>query len=327
MTKRPLLLTVWLCVGLIAQVSAHDLFLKFDSYFPPANAKTTVRLLNGYFNRSENAVSRDRLLDVSLVAPSGNRANPPSTDWRDENNVALLSIQTGDAGTYVVGVSTKPREITLKAAEFNNYLSHDGVPDTLAERRRNKELNKSARERYSKHVKAIFQVGQVGQVGQAGDHRTDNFKTALGYPVEIIPQRNPYELKIGDSLEVLCLKDGQPIADQFVMAGREANKRVIAMPGVRSDARGIARIRLAGKGKWFVKFIHMTKLNDPSLDYESKWASLTFEIRVPPAQSANPAAKNRSDLSRFVKFVSRKSAPKIVFDSTQPICYSPPLVR
>ncbi len=268
--KRKLLMTLLFCAGLTLAAAAHDLFLKFDSYFLPPNSKATVRLLNGYFNRSENAVARDRMSDVSVVTSSGNRINPPSTDWRDETNVALLSIQTGDAGTYVAGVSTKPREITLKAAQFNDYLRHDGLPDTLAQRRRDKELNKAARERYSKHVKSIFQVD---------DKRSDAFNTKLGYPVEIIPRQNPYELKAGDALEVLCLKDGQPIANQFVMAGRESNRRVIAAPGVRSDSDGLARIKLAGRGKWFVKFIHMTKLKQDGLDYESKWASLTFEIR------------------------------------------------
>src|SRR5262245_48927236 len=257
-------------ICLIASAAAHDLFLKFDSFFLEPNAKATVRLMNGYFNRSENAVARDRMRDVSVVTPSGGLANPPAADWRDENESALLSIQTGAEGTYVAGVSTKPREITLKAAQFNDYLRHDGVPDTLARRRRDKELGKAAREQYSKHVKAIFQVG---------DGRTGSFKTALGYPVEIIPQRNPYELKAGDELEILCLKDGQPIANQFVMSGRESNRRVIASPGVRSDSNGVARVKLAGGGKWFVKFIHMTKLNEANLDYESKWASLTFEIK------------------------------------------------
>jgi len=268
--KRNSIPALPLLLCLIASATAHDLFLKFDSFFLKTGAKVTVRLLNGHFNRSENAVSRDRMSDVSVVTPAGNRINPPVTDWRDENNSALLNFQTGGAGTYLAGVSTKPREITLKAAQFNDYLRHDGVPDTLAQRRRDKELNKSSRERYSKHVKTVF---------QAGENRTDHFKTALGYPVEIIPQQNPYELKAGDTLEVLCVKDGQPIADQFVMAGRELNKRVIAAPGVRSDASGVARIKLAGGGKWFVKFIHMTKLDEPNLNYESKWASLTFEIR------------------------------------------------
>lgn len=268
--KRKPILALSLLICLIASAVAHDLFLKFDSFFLEPNAKTTVRLMNGYFDRSENAVARDRMRDVSIVTPSGDRVNPPTSDWRDENNSALLSLQTGGAGTYVAGVSTRPREITLKAAQFNDYLSHDGLPDTLAQRRRDKEIRKSARERYSKHVKAIFQVGES---------RTGGFKTALGYPVEIIPQQNPYELKVGNTLEVLCVKDGNPVANQFVMAGRESNRRVIASPGVRTDSNGIARVKLAGGGKWFVKFIHMTKLNQADLDYESKWAALTFEIR------------------------------------------------
>jgi uncharacterized protein DUF4198 len=268
--------SLWLCVSvaslicLIASAAAHDLFLKFDSFFLEPNKKTTVRLMNGYFNRSENAVARDRMRDVSVITPSGDRANPPASDWRDENNSALLSLQTGVEGTYVAGVSTNPREITLNAAQFNDYLRHDGVPDMLAQRRRDKELGKSARERYSKHVKAIFQVGES---------RTGGFKTPLGYPVEIIPRQNPYELKTGNTLEVLCVKDGEPVANQFVMAGREANRRVIASPGVRADSNGVARVKLAGRGKWFIKFIHMTKLKQADLDYESKWASLSFEIR------------------------------------------------
>jgi Domain of unknown function (DUF4198) len=269
-------LSLWLCVSaaglicLIASAAAHDLFLKFDSFFLEPNKKTTVRLMNGYFNRSENAVARDRMRDVSVITPSGDRVNPPASDWRDENDSALLSFQAGAEGTYVAGVSTNPREIMLKAAQFNDYLRHDGVPDTLAQRRRDKELDKSARERYSKHVKTIFQVGES---------RTGGFKTALGYPVEIIPRQNPYELKIGNTLEVLCVKDGAPVANQFVMAGRESNRRVIASPGVRADSNGVARVKLAGGGKWFIKFIHMTKLNEANLDYESKWASLTFEVR------------------------------------------------
>ena len=105
------------------------------------------------------------------------------------------------------------------------------------------------------------------------------FDSYFLYPVEIIPRRNPYDLKVGTTLEVLCVKDGQPIANQFVMAGRDSNNRSIASPGVRTGADGIARIPLTGRGKWFVKFIHMSKPKDPNLDYESNWASLTFEVR------------------------------------------------
>jgi len=259
-----------LCAGLFVTARAHDLFLKFDSYFLKPNSKAIVRLLNGTFRASENPVARDRMSDASIVKPSGERLHPLLTDWRDEGKTALLDLQTGEAGTYVAGLYTKPRELPLKAAQFNNYLAHDGVPDTLAARKRDGELNKDAHERYSKHVKAIFQVGEA---------RTDSFKTALGYPVEIIPQQNPYALKIGQTLDVLCVKDGQPLAGQFVLAGRELNGKELAAPSVRTDERGLAHIVLKSKGKWYVKFIHMTAVNDSQVNYESKWATLTFEVK------------------------------------------------
>jgi hypothetical protein len=34
-----------------------------------------------------------------------------------------------------------------------------------------------------------------------------------------------------------------------------------------------------GGGRWYVKFIHMVRVTEPGLDYESKWATLTFETR------------------------------------------------
>jgi uncharacterized GH25 family protein len=268
--KHKLTMAALLCVGLLVTASAHDMFLKLDSYFLKPNSKAAVRLLNGTFRTSENPVARDRMADVSLVKPSGERIRPPLTDWRDEGKTALLDLQTGEAGTYVAGLYTQPRELAQKAAQFNSYLTHDGVPDTLAARKRDGELNKDVRERYSKHVKAIFQVGEA---------RTDTFKTALGYPVEIIPQQNPYELKSGQTLEVLCVKDGQPLAGQFVLAGRELNGKEIATPGVRTDQKGLARIALKGAGKWYVKFIHMTAVKDAQVNYESKWATLTFEVK------------------------------------------------
>jgi hypothetical protein len=36
-------------------------------------------------------------------------------------------------------------------------------------------------------------------------------------------------------------------------------------------------IYLNGTGKWYVKFIRMTLLGESQVNYESKWATLTFE--------------------------------------------------
>ncbi|MDQ3755321.1 MAG: DUF4198 domain-containing protein [Acidobacteriota bacterium] len=268
MCRKLFILSLLLVLSVIT-ADAHDLFLKFDTYFLRPNSNATVRLLNGSFRSSEGAVQRDRMRDVSLVAPGGT-THPATSDWRDESNTSLLNVRTAGAGTYVVSVSTLPREIELRAADFNEYLAHDGIPDTLAERRRNRQLNRDVRERYSKHVRAIFQVG---------DERTDDYRTPLGYPVEIIPQQNPYSLRVGQTIEVLCTLDGGPLANQYVLAGRERAGRMSRQISARTDANGIARFRLHSAGKWFIKMIHMTPLTDAEVNYESKWATLTFETR------------------------------------------------
>ncbi len=268
--KQKLITTTLLSVALFVSAGAHDLFFKFDSYFLQPNSKATVRLLNGTFRASEATLARDRMVDVSIVKPSGERVHLPHSSWRDEGTTTLLDFETAVAGTYTIGLSTSSRDVEQKAAQFNDYLAHEGMPDTLTERKKKKELNKDVRRRYSKYIKAIFQVGEA---------RTDSYKTMLGYPVEIVPLRNPYTLKLGDTLEVLCLKDGRPIVNQFVAAGREDDGREQPAVNMRSDGKGVARIKLNGTGKWYVKFIHMTTLNDPQINYESKWATLTFEIK------------------------------------------------
>lgn len=256
-------------LSLVASVFAHDLFLKTDSFFLKPNSKYTVKIMNGTFLASESAVAYERVNDASIVS-AGTRAHPKETDFTKDETTAFMNLKTGAAGTYVVGLSMKPREIDLKAADFNEYLKEDGLPDTLEERRKTGELEKDAKERYAKHVKAILQVGKK---------QTDDYKTILGYPVELVPQQNPYNLKRGDSIEILCLKDGKPLAGQVVLAGREEKGKIVAVPEMRSDQNGIVKFRLDAAGKWFVKFINMTKLADPNLNYESKWTTLTFELK------------------------------------------------
>ena len=267
--KKQTIFAFILSLSLVASIFAHDLFLKTDSFFLKPNSKFTVKIMNGTFQASEGAVSFARLNDVSVVS-DGKRVHPQETDFSKNETTAFMNLTTGAAGTYVVGLSTKSREIALKAADFNEYLREDGLPDTLEERRKTGELEKDAKERYAKHVKAILQVGKK---------QTDDYKTVLGYPVELVPQQNPYKLRKGDTIEILCLKDGKPLAGQVVLAGREESGKLRASPELRSDANGIVKLKLDGSGKWYVKFINMVKLDDPTLNYESKWTTLTFEMK------------------------------------------------
>jgi len=248
---------------------AHDLFLKLDTYFVPPNTAIRLAVLNGTFATSEGPVAPDRLLDLSMVGPT--QRHPIAREsWKPVGDTTWLTVQTGAPGTYVIGASLSPRQIALSAKDFNAYLEEDGIPDVLAARTQAGELTKNARERYQKHVKAIFQVG---------DLRTRTFETVLGYPAEIVPLTNPYFVVVGDTLAFRCLVDGRPVAQQLVIAGGARDTTRIPEVRARSDTQGVARFVMRTPGKWYVKFVHMVPVQGDSVNYESKWATLTFQVR------------------------------------------------
>ncbi len=254
-----------------APLFAHDMFLRLDDYFPAPNSSVTVRLFNGTFVLSENSIAPDRLADIAVVSPAG-RAKIDVTQWNASGDTSVLAIRTGAAGTYVLGVSTKPRVLEMSGTDFNAYLRSDGIPDELAARRAQKRLDERAKERYQKHVKAIVQVGATP---------SGAFSTVLGYPAELVPVENPYSLKVGTTLSVRVLVDGKPVADQFVQyGGLTAAGGRVAQRNIRSDAAGLVRIPLDRTGPYYIKFISMTRIaNDAEANHASKWGSLTFAVK------------------------------------------------
>jgi hypothetical protein len=262
--KRRVFIAVVLLLSTAGALGAHDLFLKPDSYFVAPGSTLLIRVLNGTFSSSDGAVAKDRVRDIALIT-AGGRAQLDTSAWKAEGDTSTLTVSIGESGTYVIAASLQPRELTLEAKDFNEYLAHDGVPDVLESRRKNGELDQPARERYSKHVKALVQVG---------DRRTDGYQTILGYPAELVPLDNPYHLKPGSTLRIRALVDGRPVANQLVVAGRLTGQQ-----STRTDSSGVARIRIGSRGQWYAKFIHMQPAEDGAIDYESKWATLTFGVR------------------------------------------------
>ncbi|MAN58314.1 MAG: NikM domain containing protein [Flavobacteriaceae bacterium] len=193
----------------IVLLCSHDLYIKMESYFLEPYEQATVRLYNGTFEHSENIITRDRMLDASVIA-QGKRTVIDTANWKDQDStITHVTFNTGAAGTYVVGVSTRARNLALTAEKFNAYLKSDGVFDMLEQRTKDSLLDQDAVESYEKHVKAIYQVGDV---------RTDDWGTVLGYPIEFVPRENPYGKYSGETLEIQLLLDGMPLANQLVFA-------------------------------------------------------------------------------------------------------------
>ena len=220
-------------VAATTPVLAHEMFLKAEESVVAPNSETVVRLINGTFDKSENSISRDRMANVSIVASDG-VTNPPDDAWYDDENSSYLKYRTGEAGTYVIGVSTRPNMIAMSPEDFIAYLKHDGVLDTLTTFEQGNELTE-VRERYSKHVRTFVQVG---------DKKTADYAKPLNYPVEILLDQNPYGLKFGDDLSFRVLVNGKPAANQLVRAsyegfhGHDASGGHINSYNLRTDTDG-----------------------------------------------------------------------------------------
>ncbi|WP_289644478.1 DUF4198 domain-containing protein [Maribacter aestuarii] len=256
----------------IAHISmSHELFLKTDSHFLQPNAASQLYLFNGTFDTSENEITRDRIVNAKIVGPNF-LFEPSEKHYTDKDKVTYLNINTGGTGTYVAGISTLPRVLEMDAKAFNEYLDHEGLETTIADRKAMKLMDKGAKERYSKHVKALLQVGDV---------RSIDFMKPLNYPIEFVPLNNPYEIKLGDAVAFKLLRDGKPLANHIVhystsMPGQDAHD---SENSTQTNENGFLSIRPTAKGKWYIATIHMEKKSGDTVDYESNWATLTFEIK------------------------------------------------
>ncbi len=260
----------------VALAHGHDLFLRPRDFVVRVGAVISVRVLNGTFTTSESAVTSDRLRDLGVAGPAG-VAQLDRATWTATGKESGWRVPTSAAGTYLLGASLAPRSIRLTAAQFNGYLREEGLVDVIAERRAGGTLEQPAHERYGKHVKALVRATSDDMPAAAADTA---FRHAFGYPAELVALDDPYRLRSGGLLRVRALVDGAPVANQVVLAGgRTPSGARRPLRTMRTDAGGVAVVRLDARGTWYLSFIRMVPVpaaSGDSVNYESKWATLTF---------------------------------------------------
>lgn len=264
------LLSLVVLVACYVLFSSHELFLKTDNYFVKPHTEGEMYLFNGTFDKSENVITRDRIEEARIVGPSFAEA-VSRTAYYDKEKSTYLRFTSGAAGTYTAGISTKPKMIELDAEAFNDYLDHEGLEDTIKERKADGSFNSGAREKYSKHVKALFQVG---------DKRTEEYGTVFGFPIEFVAKTNPYTVNAGESLSFQLLRDGKPLPNHIChfstsMPGKDAHENENS---TRTDENGLVTITPTQAGNWYLATIHMEKRTEKGVDYESNWATITFAV-------------------------------------------------
>lgn len=249
-------------------LNAHDMYLMPSGFRPSKDTLLTIGIHTGdSFPDSDVAGKLDKLDNPRLLWNGG---SAPITNFHSEKQRNVGEVRVPVSGTLIIAASTRPTLIELEPPKFLSYLKEEGLTNAIEWRDRHSESSKPGKERYSKYAKSLVVAGQSDEF----------FRHRVGYIIEIIPEADPAALNAAGQLPIQVLFRGKPAADLQIetsWAGAAGVKTVIVG---RTDANGRLRVPVSGVGRWRIHTIRMERCADTAAaDWESFWASLTFEVR------------------------------------------------
>jgi uncharacterized GH25 family protein len=253
-------------LGLLGSVSllAHDMWIEPATFFPSSGQVVGVKLRVGEDLLGDPIARSRSLIHQFIVEDSAGRHDVIGREGSDPAGFIRASMP----GLQVIGYRSNASAVDLDAAKFNQYLKEEGLENVIAARARRNETGRSVRELFSRHAKSLVLTGPASAV------QADR---ALGFPLELVAEKNPYALRAGEELPVRLTYDGRPLAGALVVAFNRLNP--LDKLRARSDADGRVRFNVQDKGVWLVKAVHMVPAPpDAKADWVSYWASLTFEL-------------------------------------------------
>ncbi len=284
-----------------AAILAHDTWLVPSPFRAEPGRPIALRLSTSEaFPSSDAPLDLDRVANFTIHTASGKEQ---VVGYKHEGKFLAASFTPSAAGHAVAVLETKLRLLVLKAAEFNDYIQHEGFKHVLDSRKSAGKSSADGREMYRKIAKTIVCVG---------DTRNDaEFAKPQGLWLEIIPERSPCGVEAGDMISVRVLLEGKPLEGAHVAAGYEGVQGHSYPVWTPSDKFGRASIRFTKPGAWFVRVLHIVPLaGNQEADWQSAFATLTLDVL--PAKTSGPeseikkmleeqtAAWNRGDIEGFV---------------------------
>lgn len=245
---------------------AHDYWLKPQKFILSKDDTLTVHLyvgdkLNIEFEREFQSQMTERFeiitsdTFINLLPRLSDKIVPVLKGKFNLSGLALIAMDRGWA------------YIDLSRKDFEEYLKHEGIDDIKLS---SADTKKVERERYRRYIKSLISFD--------GSVEGEVYKKVLNQRLEIILLKNPFLLKVGDVIEAKVLFEGKPLVNKTVMLYSLWSDKVTEQK-VKTDKNGIAKFRIKNPGFHLVRLVYLRKCeNCDNLDWESFWASFSFEI-------------------------------------------------
>jgi uncharacterized GH25 family protein len=246
--------SIFTLIFFCAPVYAHYPWINITDYTPEAGSILEMTIGWGHTYPLAGFLKKDSVESLKIMGHG--KTNPKLTFVSDLEIESEESIS--EPGAYIIAATRK--------AGFYTKTTQGG-------KRCSKKNLKNVISCSFSHMcmKAIVNVGE----------KTGNVDVNAGHPMEIIPLKNPIELRAGDYMPVQVLCNGKPFqGDIFAtFAGFSTEKGAFAY-ACKTDKQGKGKIKILQPGVWMIKASHEEPYADKTeCDMESFVATLTFEIR------------------------------------------------
>ncbi len=171
-------------------------------------------------------------------------------------------------GVAVVWLELKPRTLELTAEKVEEYFREIHASDELRAQWTALPEPKKWRETYVKHVKTFVRVGEPVATERA-------WAEPVGAALEIVPERDPTKLKLGDELPVRVLRSGVAVENfmvAFVASGGLREHVIVTGPD------GRAKMKLDLAGEWMVHGTDLRRSTEPDLEWESDFVTMVVSV-------------------------------------------------
>jgi len=265
-------------IGAVCSFStmAHEFWVRPLSYVVETGKSLDVRLFVGDGFPGE-VVTRNGPKIVKFAA-YGDGAETPITGENGKDPAGSVKLEK--AGVYVLAFRNIPSKIELDAAKFEEYLKEEGLDTIIKKRADSGASSTPGKEMYSRSAKAIVRVGDAEK----------GFDREVGLKYELTPLSEPWKVQPGeqgkDELRFKAVFDSKPLAGIMVAARTPDDPKLVIK--ATTDEHGIVTLKLPKTGMWLVSSVHMLEAPANSgSDWESVWASVTFEVPATTQESAS----------------------------------------
>ena len=253
------------CLLAATSALAHDTWIISDQMRIAPKSTVTLDLTSAVeFPKLEigpkpenvpNASARlaGRTLEITEKSPA-----PQSLQFKTE---------LADPGIAAIWIKLPSRAVDLKPEQVKMFNDEVNAPAELQKEYDDMPEPKRWRGTSTKHPKTFVRVG--------APKNDTTWKEPVGLFLEIIPEKDPTALRVGDEFPVRVLRDGAPFAGFPLHAVTAGDKEGVAQ---KTDAAGRATFKLNKAGRWMVKGVEARKSTQPDLNFEAKSTTLTFEV-------------------------------------------------